>query len=84
MSGYKNSVSERNPSGTIIIDGQDVANTMQCCHCGKHFISVRGSGKIRGFCTCCMQITCGATECNPCIPFERKVDEYEKGKRLVL
>lgn len=76
--------SERKPNGTIFIDGEQVGDTMMCCHCNKHFVSVHGSGKIRGFCRNCMQITCGAPECDPCYPFERKLDDYESGKLFVL
>lgn len=84
MADYKNAQHERKPNGTILMDGQEVANTMQCCHCGKHFVSVKGSGTLRGFCRCCMQITCGDSKCDSCIPFEQKIEEYEKGKRLIL
>lgn len=72
------------PQGYIIVDGQEVGETRQCCHCGTHFLSVKGSGKIRGFCMCCHKITCGAEKCNPCVPFEKKIEEYEKGKRITL
>ena len=80
----ENAQHERKPSGHIFVDGQEVANTMQCCHCGKHFVSVKGSGKLRGFCMRCHQITCGNPVCNVCTPFEKKMEEYEKGKRLIL
>jgi hypothetical protein len=76
--------SARNPHGHIIIDGQQVADTLQCCHCGAHFVSVHGSGTQRGFCLRCTQVTCGGKACDPCVPFEKKVDEYERGKRAGL
>lgn len=81
---YKDAQFERKPSGHILIDNVEVAVTKQCCHCGGHFISQKGSGKIRGFCTCCMAVTCGKPGCDPCLPLEKKMEEYEKGKRLVL
>ena len=84
LNDYKDAKAERKPSGHIIVDGQEVANTMQCCHCGQHFVSVKGSGKLSGFCMRCHKITCGSPKCDPCIPFEKKVEEYESGKRLVL
>lgn len=68
---------ESKPSGIILIDNIEVAHTKQCCHCQEHFISVKGSGKLRGYCTNCMSITCGKTVCNPCIPFEKKLDIME-------
>ncbi len=81
---YNNAKYECKPSGHILIDNVEVASTKQCCHCGAHFVSVKGSGKIRGFCTHCMAITCGDVNCDPCVPFEKKIEEYEAGKRLVL
>lgn len=70
---------ERKPSGAFIVEGQEVAHTIQCGHCGSHFVSIRGSGKIRGFCLKCMKTTCGEIRCDICIPFEEKLDRYEKG-----
>lgn len=77
-------VYERNPDGYIIIDGQEVASTKQCPHCQMHFVSVKGSGKIRGFCTKCMAVTCGKIACNICVPFEKKLEEFEKGKIIII
>lgn len=71
-------------SGYIIIDGKETAETRQCPHCNGHFISVKGSGKIRGFCTLCGKVTCGNFKCGRCIPFEKKLEEYEKGTRVSL
>lgn len=75
---------ERKPSGAIILDGIEVAHTVQCCHCGNHFVSIRGSKKIRGFCMLCMRRTCGAGKCDRCIPFEKKVEMVEHGLIKVL
>ena len=69
---------ERKPSGTIIVAGVEMAHTKQCCHCQTHFMSVKGSGKRRGFCTRCNAVTCGNLECDVCIPFEKKLDLMEK------
>jgi len=65
---------EKNPSGVLLMDGKEVAHTLQCCHCQAHFISMRGSGKRRAYCTQCKKITCGAHKCDICIPFEEKLD----------
>lgn len=70
--------------GVILIDGRQVADTKQCCHCGGHFKSVPGSGKTRGYCMNCNHITCGKPECNPCYPFEKKMDDLESGKIITL
>lgn len=75
---------ERKPSGHILINNVEVAVTLACVHCGHHFVSIRGSGKIRGFCLKCYGITCGNPACNECVPFERKIDLYEQSKIGVL
>lgn len=67
--------------GAIIIDGRQVADTHQCCHCDQHFVSVKGSGIRRGFCMNCMHVTCGAPECHPCIPFLKKLEQMEQKDR---
>ena len=36
--------------GAIVLNGREIAETRQCCHCGQHYVSVKGSGKRRGFC----------------------------------
>jgi hypothetical protein len=66
--------------GAIIVDGQQLSSTLQCCHCGNHFEVVRGSGRSRGFCLRCGDVTCGAPECVPCVPFEA-VLEHMEGRR---
>ena len=68
---------ESKPSGSIIIDGQEVAHTKQCCHCNTHFVSIIGSGKIRGYCTLCNAVTCGSPACDVCIPYEAKLELQE-------
>jgi hypothetical protein len=74
---YPNAKFERKPDGVIIVDGKEVAHTLQCCHCNAHFASVRGSGKKRGFCVRCHHVTCGKLECDVCIPFEEKLARME-------
>lgn len=76
--------SERKPDGAFIVDGKHVADTKQCCHCNAHFVSVQGSGKRRGFCLRCYHVTCGKKECDVCVPFEEKLNLYEKGKITTL
>lgn len=67
----------RKPAGHIIIvgDGPKIeADTLQCVHCGKHWIVVRGSGIRRGFCMRCNGVTCGAHACETkCEPEEVKI-----------
>lgn len=56
----------------------------QCCHCGGQFRVVPGSGKTRGFCLLCGQVTCGAQKCLEHFPFKKKLDLYEEGKLILL
>jgi hypothetical protein len=65
------------PAGTL------EADTLQCCHCNAHYVVRPGSGKRRGFCTLCSAVTCGAPACAPCVPFEKKLDEFERRERLM-
>jgi hypothetical protein len=69
------------PSGVFIMDGVEVGHTLQCCHCNKHYLSVKGSGKRRGFCQYCNKTTCGHPACDKCVPFEEKLELIE-GKKL--
>lgn len=64
--------------GAIVLNGREVADTKQCCHCGQHYISVKGSGVIRGFCRCCMAVTCGAAACDVCVPMEKQLELMER------
>lgn len=73
------------PHGTIIITDPDLPHevqrdTLQCCHCQAIWIVSPGSGRRRGFCTKCNQVTCGAGTCGHCLPFEKKLELYEAGK----
>lgn len=77
---WANAKSERKPSGHIIIEGQVIADTKQCCHCNRHFLSVKGSGERRGFCTHCMAVTCGSEKCDICTPFEAVLETWEGRK----
>lgn len=75
---------ERKPSGFILMDDKEVACTLQCPHCQAHFVSIKGSGKRRAYCMKCSGVTCGKPECDTCYPFEKKIEDYEKGKLTVL
>lgn len=76
---YTKAKSERRAKGVFIVDGKEVADTLQCCHCNAHFMSVRGSGKKRSFCMNCGDVTCGGPNCiDRCIPFEKKLELIEK------
>jgi hypothetical protein len=74
----------RKPHGALILEGQQVADTLTCCHCGKMWIPIKGSGKLRGFCTKCGDVTCGLECQGLCIPMEKRLDLYEKGATGLL
>ena len=64
----------KKPSGVLLLDNKEVGHTIMCCHGGEHFLSVKGSGARRGYCTRCKKVTCGAERCNVCIPFEERLN----------
>lgn len=76
-------VSMRRPSGSIFIDGQEVADTARCCHCGGHFVMVRGSGRRRGWCLACNAMTCGRRGCGECLPVGKRLELTEKRERAM-
>ena len=73
--------SVRSPKGFLICEGNVVAETLQCCHCGGHFVVNPGSGRRRGFCTQCGSVTCGAPSCDACVPTEAWLENVEAGRR---
>lgn len=76
--------SVRNPHGAIIVDGHHAADTLRCCHCGKMWIPVKGSGRVRGFCPKCNDVTCGPECTGTCMPIEKRIELYEKGQIKTL
>jgi hypothetical protein len=74
---FEQAVYERGASGFILMDGKEVAHTLQCCHGGEHFVSIKGSGKRRGYCLNCQKVTCGAEACDPCVPWESRMSIEE-------
>ena len=68
---------ERHPHGVIFVNGQEVAHTLQCPHCGAHFVSRKGSGARRTFCLKCMAVTCGHPACDPCRPFAAQLGRLQ-------
>lgn len=79
---WRQAESVRHESGAVVVAGQHVASTLRCCHCGTHWIAVKGSGTKRGWCVDCKAVTCGASKCNAaCIPFEALL-EIQEGSQL--
>lgn len=53
-------------------------STLQCCHCGGHWIPKPGSGIVRGWCMNCNGPVCGPG-CADCVPTEVLLESMEKG-----
>lgn len=95
-SDYRNARYDSNPHrkktmGSIVIDGREVANTLQCCHCGANWVIRPGSGEIRGHCLKCQAPTCGHLNCDAsgprgCIPWLKQMEiiEEREAKRIIL
>lgn len=70
LAQYADAQHERKPHGLILVNGKEVATTLQCPHCGGHFISFKGSGHRRSFCARHMAVTCGKDACvKDCVDF---------------
>jgi hypothetical protein len=75
-------------SGSLIIadPGADrpiaEAATIQCVHCGRHWVARPGSGRIRGFCLRCHGPICGPG-CAECVPIEQQLDNLEAGRPIL-
>lgn len=78
--------SMRKPHGAFLDEGgREVADTLCCPHCNAHFFITKGSGRIRGFCLSCMNVTCGGPSCSKgCTPFLKRLEEFEKGRTTSL
>ena len=53
-------------------------DTLQCVHCGGHWLVEPGSGIKRGWCTLCSGPHCGGQGCWTCTPFERRLEQEER------
>lgn len=74
--------SVRKPHGFLFVNGQEVANTLRCCHCQTTWVPKRGSKRIRGWCSMCGDVTCGSLGCIECVPFEKQLDKIENEAKL--
>ena len=63
--------------GVLLVDGREYASTLQCRHCGGHFVHRKDRGDW--ICLKCNGVVCGKKDCViECIPFEKKLDLFEK------
>lgn len=74
------------PSGILITSHPDsdlcqIQDTVQCKHCGRHWIWIPGSGRRRGWCMNCNGFTCGSDLCDVCVPNEQLLENIEQGRR---
>lgn len=81
MANY-NRLTRARASGAILFQDEHgnerQEDTMQCCHCGGHWVRRPGSGKVRGFCLRCNDVTCGGPRCDDCIPQELLMEITEQ------
>jgi hypothetical protein len=63
-------------------DRIQIQETVRCCHCGKQWVWIKGSGRKRGFCLRCKGITCGGEKCDKCVPFEQQLENCESGRPI--
>lgn len=77
MDDIKNAKWDRRYTSVLLLDGKEVCCFRQCCHCSRHFLSVRGSGITRGWCMRCNAITCGHPGCDPCVTIEQRLEIME-------
>ena len=76
---YAKAQYQHKANGHLIVDGKEVADTLQCVHCGSHWIPVEGSGIIRGKCYRCRGPICGP-QCIECVPQEQWMENVEHGR----
>lgn len=86
---YEDAAWHRKPSGSIVVDGKEVATTIMCVHCGGHFVYrkfrkiIDGGGRY--VCIKCGGDVCGKPACvAECLHIEKRIDLYEKGKLISL
>lgn len=57
-----------------------LGDTLQCCHCQKHWEVRAGSGRTRGWCYRCAASTCGHPACDECVPREQRIENLAAGR----
>ncbi len=78
-----NLLSMRKPHGNAIIIEPGMADrerdTFQCPHCGNHKRIKAGTiNDSISHCRLCYQPHCGGPNCWECVPFEKKMEAYER------
>lgn len=76
-------------AGAVLFDGgsatgwTQIGDTLQCVHCGGHWMPVPGSGRRRGWCYRCDGPLCGHDVCFTCIPEEKWLELCERTGRVI-
>lgn len=74
--GYHSAPSAHGHITTQDWDGRTIEiDTRQCCHCGGHFPVTPGSGRKRGYCLKCNDVTCGRAHCDECRSYKKFKEE---------
>jgi hypothetical protein len=78
---------QRQPAGVLIITGPDGRaenmDTVQCAHCGAHWVPEPGSGRERGWCFKHAGPLCGAAQCfTTCASQEQLIERIEAAARM--
>lgn len=77
----------RKPHGNSIIimpgEADQERDTFQCPHCGRHRrMPVAALGDRGQYCHMCNQPRCSSKKCQVCVPFEKKMEAYERREVL--
>ncbi len=64
----------RKPHGVIMQGGREVADTLQCPHCAKHF-AVDTDLHKKPYCANCNDFTCGKKKCMKCFHFRKRHEQ---------
>lgn len=68
----------RRPHGVMIVTGPDGTreyDTITCVHCQRIVVPAR---EEHGFCRLCMDHICAPCVGQPCVPFMKALDAYER------
>ena len=80
---YADATATHRRHGSIVVDGKEVASTLQCRHCNAHFVNRRNRGDW--ICLKCGGVVCGRRSCViECTPFSKRLDDYESGRSKIL
>ena len=62
---------------------EEQQDTLQCVHCGGHWVFVYKSGRKRGWCPHCKGPHCGKPACRRCLPLEKRLAFIEKHGAMI-